>query len=130
ETYEEIGILPTDVDILGQDVTLPNKDLTMHVFSFIGFIKYPIDVNEIKYNESEVSSVFTVALKDLLDPEKKIFKQFRDSNIKYPVFKTPALVGLDIWGLTAFILDTLRRYRIGVLRRLTDPSLIKGRKYQ
>jgi hypothetical protein len=57
----------------------------MKVYPFIGFIKYPIDIDKINFNEDEVYGVFTVTLKDLLNHDKRRWVKFRDSKIKYPV---------------------------------------------
>jgi nudix motif 8 len=84
ETYEEIGIPPSQIDILGKDSTVPNKDRTIKVYPFIGFIKRPIDVNKINFNEDEVCGVFSITLNDLLNQNKR-WEVFRDPKIKYPV---------------------------------------------
>ena len=85
ETYEEIGVPSSKIDILGEVSPLPNKDRTMKVHPFIGFIKYPIDINKINFNEDEVCGVFSVTLKDLLNHDNRKWKNFADSKFKYPV---------------------------------------------
>src|SRR5437762_3069075 len=85
ETYEEIGIPPSQIDILGQDSTMPNKDRTMKVYPFIGFIKYPIDISKINFNQDEVNGVFSVTLKDLLNQDLRRWERFSNSKLKYPV---------------------------------------------
>ncbi|CAG8445239.1 4964_t:CDS:2 [Diversispora eburnea] len=81
ETFEEIRILPKDIDIL-------------------------------------VSGVFTMTLNELLNPKIRTFRQFRNTKIEYPVYQAPSWVKLEIWGLTAFILNS-------VLKKLTDSPLKK-----
>ncbi|RIA88425.1 NUDIX hydrolase domain-like protein, partial [Glomus cerebriforme] len=105
ETYEEIGVPPSQIEILGQDSVLPNKDRTIKVHPFVGFIKYPIDINKINFNPDEVYGVFSVTLKDLLNQDKRRWGKFSGSKIKYPIFETPK-IGIEIWGLTAFILES------------------------
>lgn len=104
ETFEEIRILPKDIDILGQDTILPNQDYTLKVHPFVGFIKFPIGIdpdkdgwssivnnkiNRIKgfdYNEHEVSGVFTMTLNELLlNPRIRSTRQFRNTKIEYVV---------------------------------------------
>ncbi|UZO29085.1 uncharacterized protein OCT59_022577 [Rhizophagus irregularis] len=104
ETYEEIGIPPSQIDILGRDSTMPNKDRTMKIYPFVGFIKYPIDINKINFNHDEVYGVFSVTLKELLNHDKSKWGRFSNSKLKYPIFEAPN--GFEIWGLTAFILDS------------------------
>ncbi|CAG8511311.1 13024_t:CDS:2 [Funneliformis mosseae] len=106
ETCEEIGIPTSQIDVLGKDSTLPNKDRTIKVHPFIGIIKHPIDIKKVNFNKDEVYGVFSVTLKDLLNKDKRRLERFRDSKIKYPVFATPKEIGLEIWGLTAFILES------------------------
>ncbi|KAF9994577.1 nudix (nucleoside diphosphate linked moiety X)-type motif 8 [Entomortierella chlamydospora] len=112
EVEEEISIPSNDVEVLGEYTPIPNKDGTMCVYPYIGFIRKPInDVSEIRYNPDEVSKVFSVPIEDLLNPEKrKHLVRFRDSKYMYPVCHVEE-EGCTIWGLTAFIMD-------GALRRI------------
>ncbi|KAF9174199.1 nudix (nucleoside diphosphate linked moiety X)-type motif 8 [Mortierella sp. AD011] len=112
EVEEEISIPSNDVEVLGEYTPIPNKDGTMCVYPYIGFIRKPIDdVSEIRYNPDEVSKVFSVPIEDLLNPEKrKHLARFRDSKYVYPVCHVEE-EGCTIWGLTAFIMD-------GALRRI------------
>ncbi|CAG8614132.1 11536_t:CDS:2, partial [Cetraspora pellucida] len=124
ETTEEIGIRPEDIDILGQSTPLPNKDRTLKVYPFIGLIKIPFEnvKSEINYNEEEVQKVFTVTIEELLNSEKKQWKRLGNTDFMYPVFKASSESELEIWGLTAFILDT-------ILRKLTTPPLTTEMKH-
>ncbi|KAI9261752.1 NUDIX hydrolase domain-like protein [Sporodiniella umbellata] len=109
ETEEEVGILPSSVDILGCYSTLPNKTGSLRVHPYVGYVKDSIDLT--KFNPDEVSSVFTLPIDYLIDPVNREIKQFRNSTIKYPVFKVPHTVEgeQEIWGLTSFILDGVFR---------------------
>ncbi|CAG8547886.1 13459_t:CDS:2 [Cetraspora pellucida] len=124
ETTEEIGIRPEDIDILGQSTPLPNKDRTLKIYPFIGLIKIPFEnvKSEINYNEEEVQKVFTVTIEELLNSEKKQWKRLGNTDFMYPVFKASSESELEIWGLTAFILDT-------ILRKLTTPPLTTDMKH-
>ncbi|CAO3565886.1 unnamed protein product [Mortierella alpina] len=114
EMQEEVFISPADVEILGEYAPMPNKDCTMRVQPFVGFIRTPIDdISHIRFNPDEVQKVFTISIEDLLDPRKrKNLVRFRDSKYMYPVWHVQQ-EDCTVWGLTAFILD-------GVLRRMAN----------
>lgn len=77
----------------------------MKVHPFVGYIKEPIeDLDSIMFNKDEVQRVFTVPLQDLLNPEKRLMVQFRNSKFLYPEWKVDK-ENITIWGLTAFIID-------------------------
>ncbi|KAF9358086.1 hypothetical protein BGX26_002507 [Mortierella sp. AD094] len=113
EMEEEISVSRDQLEVLGEYASMPNKDCTMKVHPFVGFIKEPIeDIESIVFNKDEVDKVFTVPIQDLVDPEKRSMVRFRNSKFLYPVWKIDQ-EDITIWGLTAFILD-------GVLRRIAD----------
>ncbi|KAJ3104166.1 hypothetical protein HDU96_009013 [Phlyctochytrium bullatum] len=59
-----------------------------------------LDVDSIKFNPDEVSSVFTLPLSELLDPEKTTLMQFRSiEGLQVPSWKGPE--GISIWGAEA-----------------------------
>lgn len=104
ETMEEVGI--SNIDILGKYSIVPNKHRNLRVHPFVGYIRDPVDVSKIKYNPDEVAGVFALSLEYLTDPSIREMRTFRDSNYKYPVFKTPEEVDVrEIWGLTSFIMN-------------------------
>ncbi|RUS23523.1 hypothetical protein BC938DRAFT_475007 [Jimgerdemannia flammicorona] len=105
ETEEEISIPPSAIDILGESYALSNHERSLRVHPFVGFVREPLVVSQIQFNPHEVESVFALSLDYLLDPSNRTLVPFRDSGVSYPVFKTPAEVGVEVWGLTAFILD-------------------------
>ncbi|KAG0290184.1 hypothetical protein BGZ98_003566 [Dissophora globulifera] len=102
---EEISIKRDQVEVLGEYAAMPNKDCTMKVHPFVGFIKEPIeDIEKVVFNKDEVYKVFTMPIQDLQDPEKKSMVQFRTSEFLYPVWNVEQ-EDITIWVLTAFILD-------------------------
>ena len=107
ETQEEVGIDPSAIDILGSYSPLPNYNGSLRVHSYLGFIRNPLDPNLLKYNEDEVSTVFTLPLEYLARKDVREVRKFRETNQKYPVFKVPKHIEGEgeIWGLTSFILD-------------------------
>ncbi|CAO3595981.1 unnamed protein product [Absidia cylindrospora] len=112
ETTEEIGIQPSAIDILGRYSTVPNKTGSLRVHPFVGLIRQELDPTTLKFNPDEVSSVFSLPLDYLLQPEIRELRGFRDSQHKYTVFKVPDYLEgeeREIWGLTSFIMDGVFR---------------------
>ncbi|KAJ8654594.1 hypothetical protein O0I10_009776 [Lichtheimia ornata] len=116
ETMEEVGIAPSSIDILGNYSTLPNKTGSLRVHPFLGYIKDPISsIKDLNYNKDEVSTVFSLPIDYLTRRDIREVRQFRHTQVKYPVFKVPAEIEREIegeneiWGLTSFILDGIFR---------------------
>jgi 8-oxo-dGTP pyrophosphatase MutT (NUDIX family) len=101
ETFEEIGVSPDDVQVLGTLDTL----LTVTQFEIVpvvGVIPWPY---QFQINPSEVREVFGVPLHWLMDPENR-YIDHRDPfkwgpGIKVHYFKP--FEGHTIWGATARI---------------------------
>ncbi|KAG0738118.1 hypothetical protein G6F57_010259 [Rhizopus arrhizus] len=111
ETFEEIGYPPQSIDLLGRYSAVPNKTGSLRVHPFVGFIKDK-EIDLTRFNPDEVSRVFTLPVEYLIDRKNREIKQFRNSSIKYPVFKVPNDIQegeKEIWGLTSFILDGVFR---------------------
>ena len=111
ETFEEIGIKPSSVDIIGSYSTVPNYNGSIRVHPFLGMIRNPLDPSALPFNKDEVSSVFTLPIEYLINKDIREVRQFRDSKKTYPVFKVPEHIEGEgeIWGLTSYILDGKRR---------------------
>lgn len=108
ETTEEIGLPSSSIDILGRYAAVPNYNGSLRVHPFVGFIRQDIDIAKLDFNPDEVSSVFSLPIDYLLQPQVRELRGFRDSKHKYTVFKVPDHLGLaetEIWGLTSFIMD-------------------------
>ena len=110
ETFEEIGILPDDVEILGALDSL----LTVTQFQIapiVGRIAWPYQFN---LNRSEVAKVFGVPINWLSDPEN-LEIQYRQAVVPgrdIPVIYFRPYLGETIWGATARItLNLLERIR-------------------
>lgn len=97
EAWEEIGIRPADVTVLGNLAEM-NLIPYFHVKPVIGMIPWPYDLT---ISKEEVARAFWVPLDWLADPENSYIKdlQFegRHHNVRY--FK--AYDGEVIWGATA-----------------------------
>jgi len=110
ETFEEIGIQPEDVDILGALDSL----LTVTQFQIapiVGRIPWPYKFN---LNTSEVAKVFSVPISWLSDPENLEIR-YRQAVVPgrdIPVYYFRPYLGETIWGATARItLNLLERVR-------------------
>ena len=104
EAYEEIGLMPRDVDLLGRldDMLTMASNFIMH--PFVGFIPYPY---EFRLHSFEVQELIFAPLEVFLRPR-------RLNNIEPIAFEGrtyPSLAyhykGHVIWGATARILENL-----------------------
>ncbi len=100
ETYEEMGIAPRDVEVLGAlDQTATTTGFCTSPFA--GTIPYPYDFNP---SEEEVAEVLEVPVSSLMDSANSRDEiRVADGDLEYaPVF---AYDGHIIFGATARILD-------------------------
>lgn len=101
ESYEEIGIEPCHVRVLGQldQVTAGSNYV---VTPFVGMIPFPYDF---RLNPAETEAVFCVPVTSLLEPTC-----FRAERRYYPAHRKGEPIyhfhynGWDIWGATARII--------------------------
>jgi nudix motif 8 len=99
ETFEEIEISRNEIEILGTFVQLPNRSGRVRVTSVVGYLG-SIQPSLIRFNKSEVSSVFTVDIETLL--QTKEWENFREQGIDIPSWSYGEH---RIWGLTGYILN-------------------------
>lgn len=126
ETYEELGIDKSDIEILSKLDYATSKSGSF-VYTFLGYIKN-IDVEKINYNRDEVSELFFVPLSYLLENEPEMYymnyypkadndfpyhmvnsgRDYNWESIRHPVYfyKYKDYV---IWGLTAKITNNFIR---------------------
>jgi 8-oxo-dGTP pyrophosphatase MutT (NUDIX family) len=112
ESYEEIGIDPADVRVLGRlDQVTAAADFV--VTPFVGIIPTPY---EFRLNPVETAAVFFVPIAALLEPQRVTIADRRSSHGE-PVYHFD-FDGWDIWGATARIivqfLDLVYGYKIKV----------------
>jgi 8-oxo-dGTP pyrophosphatase MutT (NUDIX family) len=105
EAYEEIGLLPTQVEFLGQ--MGPMKTISNFVITpVIGYVDWPILLTP---SASEVSHIFTIPLDWLADPQNWTF-EWRILPAPYPpvqvIYYKPYSNEL-LWGATARITHRL-----------------------
>jgi 8-oxo-dGTP pyrophosphatase MutT (NUDIX family) len=99
ETYEETGIKPADVEIIGEFdeiISITN----FHVHTFIGSIKYPY---EYKINTGEIEECFEVPLSIFYNKEYYKAEDYY-SDGEYRKVYYYSYNGFEIWGMTASIL--------------------------
>jgi len=96
ETHEEIGLVPTAIDVLGAMEPVRTLSSSFVITPFIGVIPYPYQV---ELNQLEVSQVFSVPLKALQDPKKwkRESREFRGNLVSIDAFRWK---GHLIWGAT------------------------------
>lgn len=99
ETYEETGINPNDVDVIGEFdeyISITN----FHVSTFVGAVDYPYEYN---INKDEIEEYIEVPLLIFYNQEyeKKDVYWDRGMNMENYYY---SFEGFSIWGLTARIL--------------------------
>ena len=94
ETHEEIGVEPTDVEIIGRLTPLFTPVTGFMIHPFIGFTKHR---PETTIQKMEVASLHTVSLKEFLNDscEKQEERTIRDIAVVVPFFQ---FTGVQVWG--------------------------------
>jgi 8-oxo-dGTP pyrophosphatase MutT (NUDIX family) len=113
ETFEEIGVAPDKVQILGEITQIYIPPSNFLVSPFIGFVDFePVFTPEVK----EVEEIIEVKISDLIDNEKikqkkiKVGKHTENTLlIDVPYFE---LNYNTVWGATATILSEVRQMLI------------------
>jgi len=104
ETHEEVGILPSDIEIAGKfsQLYIPPSNFLVH--PYLGFMQ---DRPSTQRQESEVHRILTFDFRSFLSDAS-----LRETtvNARYLKMKVPAFVieGHIIWGATAMMLAELR----------------------
>jgi 8-oxo-dGTP pyrophosphatase MutT (NUDIX family) len=111
ETYEEIGVPPSDVRVLGG---LDDEEAAISGFMvspFVGVLPYP---SRLRVSAGEVHAVLVVALRALLDPRNVRTELYRrprgDSVVMYYYQAGPDV----IWGATGRIVARFLEAAFGV----------------
>jgi 8-oxo-dGTP pyrophosphatase MutT (NUDIX family) len=99
ETYEEMGIHPENIELLGEVDDVPTTSRFL-ISPFVGAIPYPY---EFAPSEREVAEILEVPISELMNPDN-----FRDEtriiNGQVVVFPSYAYKGHLIYGATARVL--------------------------
>jgi 8-oxo-dGTP pyrophosphatase MutT (NUDIX family) len=103
ETFEEIGISPGEINIVGKLSLLYVPPSNFLVHPFVGFVSKPPVFNP---DPKEVSEVFSVSVSDLLSASciRLMEMAVHNFRISVPCFYVD---GKIIWGATAMILGEL-----------------------
>ncbi|KAI9506511.1 NUDIX hydrolase domain-like protein, partial [Coemansia spiralis] len=102
ETEEELGISRNRIRVVGAVDPVPSKDYRLRVHPFVGVLsEWAVEVNS-----AEVHRAFVMPLEHFY--RSKRVMRFRDSDMVVPVYASDK-AGLEIWGLTAFILSQVVR---------------------
>ena len=103
EAFEEVGIIPDNVEIIGKMTPLPVPVSKYVITPFIG-----ITENEPKWNinELEVDELIILKFKDLIDSNNGYYEDWNlnGNMLRVPIFK---IMKKDIWGATAAVLSEL-----------------------
>ncbi len=104
ETWEEIGIPPDDISILGALSRLHVKVTGYYVHPFVGWIDYE---PEIIPAPEEVEDVFSVPLSQLMDDTTVRHEdiEIRGFQLAVPFFQFESA---KVWGATAMILSEFK----------------------
>ncbi len=99
ETYEETGIDPKDVEVIGEfDEYI--SITSFHVSTFVGSIKYPYEYN---INRDEIEEYIEVPLSIFYNKEYEKIDYYQDRGKDLENYNY-MYNGFSIWGLTARIL--------------------------
>jgi 8-oxo-dGTP pyrophosphatase MutT (NUDIX family) len=103
ETYEETGIPPENVTVLGTLSKIYIHPSNFNVFPYVGYINYEPEVSA----NSEVEKPLKIPISELLDPVFPVNKEItgKDGNI----YSVPCyyIQNEIIWGATAMMLSEL-----------------------
>ena len=102
EGYEEVGLKPEDVDVLGEmDAALTGQDF--RIFPFVCTIPHPY---QYRLCEAEVACLLEVPVKSLMDPSI-VRTEMRERNGQPVKVYYYDYNGYSIWGATARIVRQL-----------------------
>lgn len=105
ETHEEVGVDPTDVEVVCKlsEVYIPPSNF--EVQPFVGLYRKP---KPFKIQESEVESLLEISLMDFLEDLNMVTKTLTTSyakEIDVPAFKLNDYI---VWGATAMMLSEIK----------------------
>lgn len=99
ETWEEVGIKPEDVRLLGQMQPMPTITRFM-VHPFVGLIPYPYPF---QVNAGEIETLIEVPLYHLRNPQNRRQEQRQVGGRSYEIFYFD-YQEFTIWGITGHLL--------------------------
>lgn len=106
ETYEEIGVMPNQVEVLGKltDVYIPVSNFLVH--PYVGYLQMAPSYT---INEREVKQIVTFDLTELSKTENRIITEIKTgTGIKLKNIPAFYISEKIIWGATALMLNELK----------------------
>ncbi|TXD44265.1 CoA pyrophosphatase [Lujinxingia vulgaris] len=113
EAYEEIGLLPDDVQLYGSLVRMPTIS-GYEVTTFVGEFAHPY---ELVTNPAEIEEMFMVPLEHLADPAFQRVEKRSWDGVSYDLHFYE-FEGHTIWGATGYMVSVLLDFLAG--RRLDE----------
>jgi len=103
EAFEEVGIIPENVEIIGKMTPLPVPVSKYLISPFIGVAKHEPKWN---INKQEVDELIVLKFKNLIDSNNGYYEDWNlnGNTIRVPIFK---VMNKEIWGATAAVLSEL-----------------------
>tara|TARA_B110000263_G_scaffold214766_1_gene199423 strand:- start:101 stop:742 length:642 start_codon:yes stop_codon:yes gene_type:complete len=103
EAFEEVGIKPEDVKIIGQLTPIPVPVSEYLIYPFVGVIDYE---PEWIINEDEVEELFILRISELINSDNGYAEMWdlRGNKVEVPIFK---VMNETVWGATAAVLSEL-----------------------
>jgi len=103
EAFEEVGIIPENVEIIGKMTPLPVPVSKYLISPFIGVAKHEPKWN---INKQEVDELIVLKFKNLIDSNNGYYEDWNlnGNTIRVPIFK---IMNKEIWGATAAVLSEL-----------------------
>ena len=103
EAFEEVGIIPESVEIIGRMTPLPVPVSKYLITPFIGITKHEPKWN---INKKEVDELIILKFKDLIDSNNGYYEDWNQNGnvLRVPIFR---IINKKIWGATAAVLSEL-----------------------
>ena len=122
ETEEEILVPRDRIEVLGKFHAVPDKTGRIRVTPVVGMLG-DVDLATIRFNPDEVAAVFALTLRQLRDPALRGTRPLPSR----PGLVSPTFGGgpAQVWGMTAYILDTFMKTVLPVA--LGAPTLVTER---
>lgn len=105
ETHEEVGLLPNQVEIVG-NLPLYRTVSRYEVVPYVGFICAPMILT---LDKNEVDSTFEVPLSFLMDQRNHLIHWVKRNNGQFPIYFIPWKQHI-IWGATAAFVRNLSNH--------------------
>ena len=103
EAFEEVGINPKSVNIIGRMTPLPVPVSKYLIYPFVGVTNTE---PEWKLNDKEVDELIIMSFNELINSDNGYSEkwEYKENPIRVPIFKVS---NVEIWGATAAVLSEL-----------------------